>query len=95
MSAPVVWKQAALVAKWRWEEAGASEWFWNSGLSLHDLRMADVERHARLLHAIHALDLACAHEQPKEIAAAGMAIVREWKAVTAFMRERPVVSEAA
>lgn len=83
-----------LVAKWRRLEAEASSWFWNNGYGLHDLKMADADRHGRLLAAIHALDLACAHEQSQEIAAAGKAVVAEWKAVIAFMR-KGFVSEAA
>ena len=62
-------------------------------MALHDLKMGDADRHARLIAAIHALDLACVHEQPKEIAATGKAVVSEWKAVVAFMRQR--ISEAA
>jgi len=84
----------ALVAKWRRLEAEASAWFWDRGFKLHDLKMADADRHDRLLAAIHALDLACAHERPHEIAAAGKAVVAEWKAVIAFMRQG-FVSEAA
>jgi hypothetical protein len=34
------------------------------------------------------------HERPEEIAAAGKAVVREWKAVVAFMHQR-FFSEAA
>ena len=86
---------APLVAKWRRAEAEASWWFWFHGYTLHDLKMADAERHARLLEAIASLDLACAHEQPQEIAAAGKALVKEWKAVVAFMRERSSFLEAA
>jgi hypothetical protein len=84
----------ALVAKWRRAEAEVSAWFWDRGYKLHDLQTADAERHARLLAAIAALDFACAHQQPDEIAAAGNALVREWKAVVAFMRHCPF-SEAA
>jgi hypothetical protein len=83
-----------LVAKWRRAEAEASAWFWDRDYKLHDLKMADAERHARLLAAIHALDMACAHERPEEIAAAGKALVAEWKAVVALMRQR-FISEAA
>ena len=82
-----------LVAKWRRAEAEASAWFWDRDYRLHDLKMADADRHARLIDAIHALDLACAHERSDEIAAAGKAVVAEWKAVIAFMRQR--MSEAA
>jgi hypothetical protein len=82
-----------LVAKWRWAEAEVPAWFWNRGYKLHDLQMADGDRHARLLAAIHALDLGCAHERPDEIAVAGKALIREWKAVIVFMRQR-LFSEA-
>jgi len=82
-----------LVAKWRRMEAEASAWFWDRGYKLHDLKMADTECHCRLLLAIHALDIACAHEQPQEIAAAGKAVVAEWKTVVAFMHRR--IAEAA
>ena len=77
-----------LVSRWRWMEAEASAWFWANGFKLHDLKMADVECHDRLLEAIHVLDMACVQEQPKEIAAAGKALVTEWQAVTRFMRDR-------
>jgi hypothetical protein len=87
-----------LVAKWRRAEAEASAWYWDRfgrdpaaapgafASRLHDLKMTDAERHARLLEAIAALDLACTHAEPKEIAAAGKTVVGEWKATTAFMR---------
>jgi hypothetical protein len=74
-------------------EAMASAWFWDREYKLHDLRMADADRYARLIDAVHALDLACAHERSDEIAAAGKAVVAEWKAVVDFMRLR--LSEAA
>jgi hypothetical protein len=82
-----------VVAHWRWLEAVASAWFWDHDYKLHDLRMADADRHTRLLAAIHALDIACAHERPTEIAAAGKAVVKEWKSVVGFMRQR--MAEAA
>jgi hypothetical protein len=83
----------ALVAKWRRAEAEVSALFWDCGLKLHDLKMADADRYARLIEAIHALDLACAHERPAETAAAGKAVVSEWKTVVAFMCSR--IAEAA
>jgi hypothetical protein len=84
-----------LVAKWRRAEAEASAWFSDRGFKLHDLKMVDADRHARLLAAISALDLACAYERPEDIATAGKALVTEWKAVVTFMRQRCSFSEAA
>jgi hypothetical protein len=84
----------SLVARWRGAEAEASAWFWDCGYNLHDLKMADAERQARLLAAITALDLACAHELSEVIAAAGKALVAEWKASVTFMRQQRF-SEAA
>ena len=85
-----------LVVRWRREEAEASAWFWDRGYRLDGvgcltdpdryLCLIDPGRHERLLAAIHALDLACAHERPKEIAEAGKKLVKEWKSVIAFMR---------
>src|SRR5262249_46666973 len=66
-------------------EAEASASFWDRDYKLHDLEMVDADRHARLLAAIHALDMACAHEDPHEIAVTGKAAVREWKGVVRFM----------
>ena len=83
-----------LVAGSRRAEAEASAWFWDCGYKLHDLKMADAERHARVLAAIAALDLACAHELSAEISAAGKALVAEWKASVIFMRQQRF-SEAA
>ena len=50
--------------------------------------MADAERQARVLAAIAALDLACAHELSEEIAAASKTLVAEWKAIITFMRQQ-------
>jgi hypothetical protein len=83
-----------LVTQWRGAEAEASAWFWDCGYKLHHLRIADAERHARVLAAIAALDLACADELSEEIAAAGKALIAEWKAIVAFMRQQRF-SEAA
>ena len=76
-----------IVAKWRQEEAEASAWFWDR-YKLRHLKAADAGRYARLLAAIHALDMACAHEQPGAIATAGDALVAEWRAVVTFMAVR-------
>jgi hypothetical protein len=84
----------AEVTKARRAETDASAWFWDHGYVLYDLCMADAERHALLLVAIHALDMACACERPDEIAQAGDALVREWKAVVAFMRKRRLAEAA-
>jgi hypothetical protein len=75
------------------EEAAAPYWAAHSegnGVakqrSLHDLRIADPDRHSRLLTAIADLDRACARERPDEIAATSAALVVNWQGVVASMR---------
>jgi hypothetical protein len=54
-------------------------------------RSATVDLHARLLAAIANLDLACAAENDRQLAAAGAELVETWRAGAAVMK----IEEAA
>jgi hypothetical protein len=70
--------------------ARAAAPFWKQ-YGLVDLKVRDAALHARLLAAIVDLDLACAAENDRQIAAAGAGLVAAWHAVAAVMK----IEEAA
>jgi hypothetical protein len=79
-----------LVRSWRAAVARAAAPFWKQ-YGLVDLKVRDADLHARLLAAIADLDLACAAENDRQIAAAGAGLVAAWHAAAAIMK----VEEAA